>query len=417
MRFIVTILLLMLGSFLFAQTPELYINEFMASNDSAYADEYGDYGDWIEIYNAGDEAVNIGGMYITDDLSSPTTWQIPDAQDTTTIPAHGYLILWADKQPEKGPLHVKIKLSSGGEQIGLFLSDGVTPVDTLTFGAQTTDVSEGRTPDTGADWQNFTKDQITPGAPNGAANLIINEFMASNDSAYADEYGDYGDWIEIYNSGDFAVNVGGLYITDDLADPGAWQIPYAQDTTSVAGGGFIILWADKEPEKGPLHVKIKLSSGGEQIGLSWKTDTVFTWIDSLTFGPQATDTSEGRLPDGSDTWVNFSTSSPGETNANGVAVSIEYRPEPIVREYSLAQNYPNPFNPQTTIEFTVKEAGRVTLTVYNAIGQKVQVLLDKELKPGKGKIVWNASSMASGLYYYKLSTPNFTSVKKMLLIK
>ncbi len=146
--------------------PELYINEFLASNDSCYYDSTtNDYPDWIEIYNAGDKAVDIGGYYITDDLTDFTAWQIPEGKaDSTTVPAKGFLLLLADKKPEAGVLHVKLKLSSGGEQIGLIAPNGTTVVDSLTFGAQTTDVSQGRLPDGSDNWEFFQTP--TPGSSN-----------------------------------------------------------------------------------------------------------------------------------------------------------------------------------------------------------------------------------------------------------
>ena len=76
--------------------------------------------------------------------------------------------------------------------------------------------------------------------------------------------------------------------------------------------GALVLWADKQPEQGVLHVNIKLSSGGEQIGLTDPNGT--TVIDSLTFGPQTTDVSYGRLPDGSDNWQFFQNPTPGAPN-------------------------------------------------------------------------------------------------------
>ncbi len=145
--------------------PTLYINEFMASNDATIADENGDYDDWIEIYNPNDFAVNIGGFYITDDLTDLTNYQIPDTDSSaTTIPAGGFLLLWADKDTDQGILHVNIKLSGSGEQIGLVAPNGTTFVDSLTFGEQTTDVSYGRKPDGSDNWQFF--DNPTPGASN-----------------------------------------------------------------------------------------------------------------------------------------------------------------------------------------------------------------------------------------------------------
>ncbi len=145
--------------------------------------------------------------------------------------------------------------------------------------------------------------------------LYINEYMASNDSSFADENGEYDDWIEIYNPGPDPVNIGGMYISDDLGDLTAWQIPdRTPDSTTIAAGGFIVLWADKETDQGILHVNLKLSSGGEDIVLTAPNGTVI--IDSRTFGAQTTDVSEGRKPDGSNTWVNFSNPTPGASNNN-----------------------------------------------------------------------------------------------------
>ena len=149
-----------------AQAPELFINEFVASNESGITDASGEFVDWVEIYNAGNSAVDIGGMYVTDDLSAPTLWQIPTTDPaTTTIQSGGFLILFFDKDTDEGVLHVDAKLGAGGEAIGLFASDG-TAIDTYTFGPQLQDVSEGRTPDASANWDFFTSP--TPGAANGA---------------------------------------------------------------------------------------------------------------------------------------------------------------------------------------------------------------------------------------------------------
>ncbi len=145
--------------------PVIFINEFLASNDSCCTDENGEFDDWIEIYNPGLEAIDIGGMYISDDAAEPTVWQIPDtAPDTTTIQPGGFLVLWADKEPEQGVLHVNIKLGSGGEDAVLTAPNGTTTIDSYTFGAQTTDVSMGRQPDGSDNWITF--DSPTPGASN-----------------------------------------------------------------------------------------------------------------------------------------------------------------------------------------------------------------------------------------------------------
>jgi len=146
--------------------PVLYINEFMASNDSSYYDPVtNDYPDWIEIYNPNNKPIDIGGMYITDDLAELTVWQIPNTKpDSTTIAAGGFIVLLADKKPEAGILHVKLKLSGKGEQIGLIAPNGTTVIDSLTYTKQIADTSYGRFPDGSDNWQQFPNP--TPGTSN-----------------------------------------------------------------------------------------------------------------------------------------------------------------------------------------------------------------------------------------------------------
>ncbi len=159
-------------------SQEIFINEFMASNSATIADSEGGFDDWVELYNGGATPVDIGGMYVTDDLLEPTKWQIPTSDPSqTTIAPGGYLLLWFDGEPAQGPLHVDPKLGAGGEDIGLFASDGSTQIDALTFGQQNSDVSYGRLPDGGVDFQFFNNP--TPGA--------ANEASQGNDQAEAPE--------------------------------------------------------------------------------------------------------------------------------------------------------------------------------------------------------------------------------------
>jgi photosystem II stability/assembly factor-like uncharacterized protein len=86
-------------------------------------------------------------------------------------------------------------------------------------------------------------------------------------------------------------------------------------------------------------------------------------------------------------------------------------------DYCLYQNYPNPFNPNTTIKFGIPASAHVTITIYNQLGERVEVLLDKDMEAGVHMISWNARKMASGLYFYEMTTDKFTMVKKLLLMK
>ncbi len=164
----------------------LVINEFMASNssDSGITDPQGDYDDWIEIHNFGEAAVDIGGMYLTDDLNEPTRWQIPDdAPAQTTIEAYGYLLIWADDDTDDGPLHAGFSISKDGEYVGLFASDGDTIIDGIVFDEQIANVSYGRFPDAGDDLRYFATP--TPAAENDWAYLgIVEEPQFSHERGF-----------------------------------------------------------------------------------------------------------------------------------------------------------------------------------------------------------------------------------------
>ncbi|MHC4230585.1 MAG: CotH kinase family protein, partial [Planctomycetota bacterium] len=126
----------------------LAINEFMASNRSSKRDPQGQYDDWIEIHNYGADALDVGGMYLTDNLSVPIQWPIPGNDPAaTTIPAGGYLLIWADNDAADPGLHANFRLNAGGEEIGLFDTDGATLIDSIVFPDQSADVSFGRFPD------------------------------------------------------------------------------------------------------------------------------------------------------------------------------------------------------------------------------------------------------------------------------
>ena len=89
----------------------------------------------------------------------------------------------------------------------------------------------------------------------------------------------------------------------------------------------------------------------------------------------------------------------------------------IPAEYHLAQNYPNPFNPETSIEYALPISGKVTLSVYNILGQEVKVLVDGQKEAGYHKVQWDAHGMASGVYFYRIQAGHFIGTKKCLILK
>jgi len=104
--------------------------------------------------------------------------------------------------------------------------------------------------------------------------------------------------------------------------------------------------------------------------------------------------------------------------STGGEVSDKYEANILPTEFALHQNYPNPFNPATKISFDLPQDSRVNLVVYDLLGREVKRLVNNELKvAGRYTYDFNGSSLASGVYFYRLDTEGFTNTKRMLLIK
>ncbi len=146
------------------------------------------------------------------------------------------------------------------------------------------------------------------------AQLVINEFMASNTGTYQDDYGEFDDWIEIYNSGDAAASLAGYFITDNYNNPVKYELP---GTVSIAAKGYLLLFADDNSSQGDLHTNFKLAKEGEEIAIVKVTGVDTTIIDSLSYNEQIADVSYGRYPDGNTSFEIFSTPTPGTANVSG----------------------------------------------------------------------------------------------------
>lgn len=143
-----------------------------------------------------------------------------------------------------------------------------------------------------------------------AQEYMINEIAPVNDH-FADEYGEFDDWIEIYNGDLEPVWLDEVYLTDDFDDALKWKIdgPY-----KIQPGGFLIIWLDGQPQQGALHAPFKLKSGGEQIAITQQIGTEIVWIDSLSFGHIPMNTTLGRIRDGDPNFVLLSGITPGYSN-------------------------------------------------------------------------------------------------------
>ena len=138
-------------SYLVSAGTLIVLNELLADNSSGDVDEFGEYEDWVEIYNRDTTAYDLSGHYLSDDLSEPAKWQFPAG---TTVPAGGHVRVWCDDNTAQGPLHTNFKLSKDGEQVGLFDTEanGNALLDIIVFGQQKEDRSFGRVSDGGGLW-------------------------------------------------------------------------------------------------------------------------------------------------------------------------------------------------------------------------------------------------------------------------
>jgi hypothetical protein len=325
---------------------EIVINELMTKDltEPYYVDGLGEGADWIELYNKGTKAVNVADMWVTDKPGEEAEYnQIPSTDAAvTTIPPKGFLVLVCGavdsdgndipNSISDGKVFMDMGLSSSNDNFAAIYDPDKMEIDISDdFNGLEDDKSFGRTSDAGDEWN--TLSNKTPGAPNDgtvpvAGTLIINEFMCSNDTTFIEDGGpdDYPDWIEIYNTGETSLDIGGWYLTDDMADPIQYQIPTdIPDQTVIPGKGYLVLKADGTGEG--IHLNFKLGSGGDDIGLS---KDGMTFDDAVTYGSSTgggtpvptpdTDYSAGRDSDGSFIWVVFDPNSatpptPGGPNA------------------------------------------------------------------------------------------------------
>ena len=146
-----------------AADSDLVINEVLADNGNGDVDEAGEHEDWVEILNKGTAPIDLAGYFLSDDPTKPDAWQLPDV----TLAPGAFLAIWCDEDGSQGPLHANFKLSKAGEMVQLATKDAV--VDSVTFGAQTTDVSWARHPTDGTgEWR--TCGQPTRSSANRCAN-------------------------------------------------------------------------------------------------------------------------------------------------------------------------------------------------------------------------------------------------------
>jgi hypothetical protein len=280
----------------------LRLNEILAANSGVLVDA-GGTPDAIELHNESGAAVNLAGIRLTDDLTSPDKFIFPAG---ASIPAGGYLTVFADNANSAPGYHTGFTIAQEGQS--LYLVDtaarGGTTIDSITFGLQVADLSIGRGVD--GSWGLTTP---TFGAANRGARLgsptalRINEWLAIATTPFN------SDFVELYNPGALPVSLGGLFLSDEIIGrKNRHEIPAL---SFMAGFGYQRLVADGDAGAGADHLNFGLNGDQGEIGLFLPD---LTSIDCVYYQAQRLNVAQGRSPNGGGNLAFFDTPTPGAPN-------------------------------------------------------------------------------------------------------
>jgi len=213
-----------------------------------------------------------------------------------------------------------------------------------------------------------------------SGDIVINEFMASNGMAVADQDGEFDDWIELYNNSDRDISLNGYFLSDKLASPTKWQFP---DIT-LAAASYLVVWADKDTLQQGLHANFKLSASGEELILS---NASAEMVDQVSFATQDADITWGRYPNGTGV---FDFMDPTFAARNGSLIASS----PVISRIPELSLYPNPATDFLNIR--MDDEAEHDLNLYNVFGQ----CLEQWQFSGKGTI--DVSSLSPGIYLISL---------------
>lgn len=318
----------------YADSP-LFISEYMTSN-GRYYDTQGDAADWIEVQNGGTEPLQLRGFAL---VQGDKSFVFPSLE----LDAGGFAVVWLDGGGNTA-WHAPFKLNAeGGETVYLKNGDGDV-VDEITTTAMGRNTSITRAENTDGTFAATACDAPTPGFENSEAGvaefiatryatenttgLRLNEIVASNGSLVADEFGGFVDYIEILNTTDDTLDIGGIGISDNPENTLKWVFPKG---TKLKGGACVIVFLSaeyetvaedgtvtlKESATGAFLAPFGLKKEGEKVHLTDKTGFFVDWVDT---GALQKDQALVRQADGS--WAKSFDASPAFPNtAEGAAMS------------------------------------------------------------------------------------------------
>jgi hypothetical protein len=281
--------------------PAIRINEILAKNSTTLTNGI-TTPDLVELFNYGATPVDVSGMGLSGTLLNPYAFRFPAG---TIMNPGQYLVIYADADTSSPGLHLGFAMSQNGDQLYLTGSPetGGILIDSITFGLQIADFSIGRLAD--GKWA-LTKP--TFGSANVAERLGDIHSLRINEWLTDEQFSGAKDFIELYNPSPVPVELGSLFLSDSA---GALNLNQIQTLSFIAARGWSTFTADGSTDQGANHLNFKLSP---DVGLIILSAPDLVEIDSITYGPQRTDISEGRSPSGSEVLAFFNQPTPGAGN-------------------------------------------------------------------------------------------------------
>ena len=369
----------------------LYINEFQSVNTSTVFDESFGFSSWIEVFNPNDYQVNLANYTLS--IGTQSHVFSADAPWQTTVEPNGFQLFWLDGNTASGANHTGIVPFEDGV-LSLLHNDNTVIDEINWFMSLEEDSSRGRISDGSPNWTDFSTP--TPRVTNSLqiispASVVLNEVQSDNFITYADEVGEFDDWVELYNPTNEPIDLAGYYVSDRLDVPQKWQITTtAGDSTVIQPGAFLMLIADENGSQGWNHMNFKLSSLGESIAL--RSPDGFSVADSVFLPELAPDRSWGRQYDAGAPWVEFFIPTPDASNGPMVTENLSGLGEQNI--------YPNPISSGHSAFFPC--AG----TLYDTHGKVVLEWFTPQSI---------ALHLPAGLYFARLESPQGQSTQKVLV--
>jgi C1A family cysteine protease len=234
---------------------------------------------------------------------------------------------------------------------------------------------------------------------------IVNSVSNPNESFYKDG----GQWLDMYNYADppWPAQCANLCIKALTLDANNVPVELTSFTAAQNGNEVILSWS----------TATEVNNYGFEIQRSSEGNDFFT-IGFVGGNGSTTEQHNYNYADNSvNNGINYYRLK--QLDYNGIyeysdVIEVEWR---AFDTYLLEQNYPNPFNPATTIGYGIKERSNVTITLLNAIGEQIAVLLNEEKEAGYHQLNFNASNLPSGVYFYRLKSGDFVQTRKMVLLR